>query len=215
MASATVAGDNLIMLLQENNSRRVAERHAAGSGRGNAPGAHAVPVTARARQALARDLAKMREEQRQIPARLRIAREFGDTANNDEHQAIREDEIVLAARVARLEDILMRATVVEHDNADGSVTIGCDVSVVDVDTGEKLHYVIGSAHGVLSRGTVSALSPVGRALLGRRVGERVSVQLPHGRRKELELREIRQARDRAKRLAESEARHLPIDDEGK
>jgi len=61
-----------------------------------------VPVTARAREALERDLASLCGEQREIPARLRIAREFGDTANNDEHQAIREDEIVLAARVARL-----------------------------------------------------------------------------------------------------------------
>jgi transcription elongation GreA/GreB family factor len=60
-----------------------------------------------------------------------------------------------------------------------------------VDTDEMLEYVIGSAHGVLSRGTVSALSPVGRALLGRRVGERVSIQLPHGRRKKFELREVR------------------------
>jgi transcription elongation GreA/GreB family factor len=48
---------------------------------------------------------------------------------------------------------------------------------------------------VMSRGTVSALSPVGRALLGRRVGERVAVQLPHGRRREFELIEIRQPRE--------------------
>jgi transcription elongation GreA/GreB family factor len=67
---------------------------------------------------------------------------------------------------------------------------------VDLDTGEKLEYVIGSAHGVLSRGTVSALSPVGRALLGRRVGEIASIQLPRGRRKKLELREIRHPRER-------------------
>jgi transcription elongation factor GreA len=155
-----------------------------------------VPVTAAGREALKRDLARLRAEQLEIPARLRIAREFGDTANNDEHQAIREEEAVLAARIARLEDILLRATVVERDRADDSVAIGSSVSVVDVETDEKFDYVIGSAHGVLSRGTVSALSPIGRALLGRRVGERVSIQLPGGRRRTLELREMRHPHER-------------------
>jgi len=192
MVNATAVGDTMtIMLLQENNSIRVIERHARRAGRGHASWADGVPVTPAAREALEHDLASLHAEQREIPARLRVAREFGDTANNDEHQAIREDEAVLTARIARLEDILLRAAIVERDDTDDSVTIGCSVSVVDVDTDEKLEYVIGSAHGVLSRGTVSALSPVGRALLGRRVGERVSIQLPHGRRKKFELREVR------------------------
>jgi transcription elongation factor GreA len=153
-----------------------------------------VPVTAAARQALEQDLAGLRIAQRAIPARLRVAREFGEMANNDEHLAIREEEAVLAARIARLEDILSRATEVRSE-AEESVTIGSIVIVLDMDTQERLEYVIGSAHGVMSRGTVSALSPVGRALLGRRVGERVSVQLPHGRRRDLELIEIRQPRE--------------------
>jgi transcription elongation factor GreA len=115
-------------------------------------------------------------------------------ANNDEHLAIREEEAVLAARIARLENILMRATDVDHAGSHDAVGVGSTVTVMDVDTGETLHYVVGSAHGVMSRGTVSALSPIGQALLGRRVNERVSVRLPHGRRREFELREIRQPR---------------------
>lgn len=142
---------------------------------------------------LEQDLASLRAEQRAIPARLRVAREFGDMASNDEHLAIREEEAVLAARIARLEDILSRATGVDQAGDEKSVRIGSTVSVVDVDTRKRLDYVIGSAHGVLSRGTVSALSPVGQALLGRRVGDRVSVQLPNGRRRQLELREISHA----------------------
>jgi transcription elongation GreA/GreB family factor len=65
---------------------------------------------------------------------------------------------------------------------------------VNVDTREKLDYVIGSAHGALSRGTVSALSPVGQALLGRRVGDWAAVQLPHGRRRQFKICEVRQPR---------------------
>jgi transcription elongation factor GreA len=156
------------------------------------PVLHELPITAAAREALERELATLRlEKQRDIPRRLRVAREFGDTANNDEHQAIREDEAVLAARIARLEDILMRATIANDSGVDDTVTIGSCVSVVDLASGERLEYVIDGAYGSRRQGTVSALSPVGRALLGRRTGERVSVELPNGRRRELELSAVR------------------------
>ncbi len=137
----------------------------------------------------------MREEKRRdIPARLRVAREFGDTINNDEHLAIREEEAVLAARITRLEDILMRASVVDSADADDAVSIGSHVSVVDVETGETLEYAIEGAHGAIEPGTVSAVSPIGKALLGRSRGEQVRVELPHRRRRELRLREIRASR---------------------
>ena len=178
------------MLLQTNNSVGSTERRAVSSV--NRAPSDDVPVTAATRQTLERSLASLRAERREIPARLRSARQFGDTANNDEHLAIREEEAVLAARIARLEDILMRATEVDDAGAPDSVRVGSTVTAVDVETGKRLEYAVGSAHGVLSRGTVSAVSPIGQALLGRRVNDRVSVHLPGGRRRELELREIRQ-----------------------
>jgi transcription elongation factor GreA len=174
-------------LLQESTSLRPVDRPHVIAQHGATSRSDEVPVTSAARRALERDLASLRAKRREIPARLRIAREFGDTSNNDEHQAIREEEAVLAARIARLEGILARAADVDHADVADSVTIGAGVTVVDVDTREKLEYVVGSAHGALSRGTVSALSPVGQAVLGRRVGDRVSVQLPHGRRREFKL----------------------------
>lgn len=153
-----------------------------------------VPLTAAAQRALKDELARLRDErEREIPARLRIAREFGDTANNDEHLAIREEEAVLAARVARLEDLLRRAVVVDQAAAYDSVAIGSHVSAVDVDTGEALDYLIDGAHGARQPGTVSAVSPIGRALLGRRPGDRVFVALPGGRTRKLKVREIRAA----------------------
>ena len=151
-----------------------------------------VPLTATARRALKEELARLRDERhREIPARLRIAREFGDMANNDEHLAIREDEAVLAARVARLEDLLRRAVVVAQAAANDSVAIGSHVSAVDVETGEALEYLIDGAHGTRKPGTVSAVSPVGRGLLGRRRGDYASVELPDGRTRKLKVREIR------------------------
>lgn len=195
MAMKTIARDTLTtMLLKEKNSPRSVHGRAVTAATGATSRSDEIPVTAAARQALEQHLASLRAEQRAIPARLRVAREFGDIANNDEHLAIREEEAVLATRIARLKDILARATEVDHAGEEDSVTVGSTVTVVDVDTRESRAYVIGSAHGVLSRGTVSALSPVGQALLGRRVGERVSVQLPHGRPREFELLEVRRPR---------------------
>ena len=195
MVSETIASDTVhTMLLQANTSFQTVDRRSVGSENGATSRSDEVPVTVAARRALERDLASLRAERREIPARLRVAREFGDMANNDEHWAIREEEAVLAARIARLEDILARATEVDHNDVEDSVTVGSTVTVVDVDTRERLKYVIESAHGVLTPGTVSAISPVGRALLGRRVGELVSVDLPHGRRRDFELRKIRRPR---------------------
>jgi transcription elongation factor GreA len=154
--------------------------------------ADVVPLTAAARHALARELAHLRDEKlRDIPTRLRIAREFGDTSSNDEYLAIREEEAVLDARIARLEDILIRATVIDPRGAHDSVVVGSEVELIDVDTGEKRNYVIESAHGAHGRMTASPNSPVGRALLGRRAGDRVFVELPSGRRRGLELRAVR------------------------
>ena len=157
-------------------------------------GGSRIPMTAVARQTLERELASLRlERQRDIPRRLRVAREFGDVANNGELLAIREEEALLARRIARLEDILMRTAIVDHGDGDDSAAVGSRVSVLDVDTGERLDYVIDGAHGARRPGMVSALSPVGRALLGRRRGERVSIELPSGRRRRLELRRIQAA----------------------
>ncbi len=136
MAGKRIASDTYsTMLLQEKNkSLRPVDRPHLSAQNGAISRSDEVPVTAAARHALERDLASLHAERREIPARLRIAREFGDTANNDEHQAIREEEAVLAARIARLEDILVRATDVDHAGVDDSVTIGATVTVVDVDT---------------------------------------------------------------------------------
>jgi transcription elongation factor GreA len=192
MVSETIASNTVItMLLQANTSFETEDRPSVGAETVATSRSDEVPVTVAAREALERDLASLRSERREIPARLRVAREFGDVANNDEHLAIREEEAVLAARIARLEDILARATSVDDDGVEDSVTIGSTVTVVDVDTNERLEYVIESAHSALTPGNVSAISPVGRALLGSRVGDLVSVHLPHGRRREFELRNIR------------------------
>jgi transcription elongation factor GreA len=151
-----------------------------------------LPVTAAAHQALRQELAKLRQEKAQFAEQLRLVREFGDTANNDEYLAIREEEAVVDARLARLEDILDRTRIVGAAESADTIAIGSSVTVLDRGAGEPYDYVIDSAHAPVARGAVSAVSPVGKALLGRKPGEVVTVQLPRkGRTRELEVVAVR------------------------
>jgi transcription elongation factor GreA len=149
----------------------------------------ALPVTAAAYEALEEERDRLRDEKlHQFPERLRLAREFGEATGNDEYLAIREDEAVVDARLARLEDILSRARIVGPAESDDTIAIGSSVTVLDVGSGEPFDYVIDSAHAPIGRNAVSAVSPVGKALLGRRPGEVVTVELPRkGRTRELEI----------------------------
>jgi transcription elongation factor GreA len=148
-----------------------------------------LPVTAAAYAALQRERDKLRDEKlRQFPERLRLARESGDTASNDEHLAIREEEAVIDARLRLLEDIVSRAKVVPAGESEDTVALGSSVTVLDSSSGEAIDYVIDSAHAAAKPRSVSAASPVGRALLGRSIGDRVTVSLPRkGRTRELEI----------------------------
>lgn len=151
-----------------------------------------LPVTADTHEALEREVAKLlSEKQRDIPERLRAARENGDGSSNDEFLAIREEEIVIDARLARLRDILSRASVIDPAESGSTIAIGSAVLVKDPESGKEVDYVIDSAHAASAPGTVSAVSPVGAALLGRRRGERVTVDLPKGRTLQLQVLAIK------------------------
>ena len=112
--------------------------------------------------------------------RLREARSFGEGSNNDEYHAVREDQMVLEARIASLADTVARAVVVDAEEVDeGIAVIGSTVSIEDLSTGEKSSHRLVSAHSA-KRGAISAASPIGQALMGVRPGTVVTVDLPNG-----------------------------------
>jgi transcription elongation factor GreA len=152
-----------------------------------------LPVTAAAHVALIKERDKLLDEKlRQFPERLRVAREFGDGASNDEYLAIRDEEAIVDARLARLDDILSRAQIVDAADSSETVAIGSSVTVLDIDSRKPVDYVIDSAHAPAAPHAVSAVSPVGKALLGRRPGDLVTVNLPRrGRTRQLEVLDVR------------------------
>jgi transcription elongation factor GreA len=127
-------------------------------------------------------------KEREFAQRLRDARGFGDGADNDEVMAIREEEAVLDARIAALEDMLLRARVADGEAlTSGAIMLGSTATVEDLETRKSERYSIVGMHEQLQPGEVSVGSPIGQALLGRRVGETVTVDLPRGRARRLQI----------------------------
>jgi transcription elongation factor GreA len=117
---------------------------------------------------------------RELPDRMRQARGFVGADAAEEIAHIQEDRAVIDARIARLEALLRRATVLPHGAAGGVATLGCTVEVEYQRTGRRASYRLnGVASGADAR-AVSARSPVGNALVGRRAGDVVSAELPGG-----------------------------------
>jgi transcription elongation factor GreA len=105
-----------------------------------------------------------------------------EPSGNADYLDAREEQARLEARIARLEQRLTSARVVEPDDANGTVDVGERVRVRDLDTGSKVVYeLVGSFEGDPAAGRISAESPVGRALIGRRPGDVALVEAPKGR----------------------------------
>jgi len=131
--------------------------------------------------------------------RLREARAFGAPAGNDDYLQIQEEEIILAARAARLDELLERACVVDGGSLDGRAAVGTTVEVRDIESGELREHELVGGHGALGANAVSAGSPIGEALLGREAGAIVEVQLPKGGSRRLEILRVKGGRGAALR----------------
>jgi transcription elongation factor GreA len=135
-----------------------------------------------------RELDKLRAAKRDdIGRRLRDARGYGEPGGNDEYLATREDEAIIDARIGTLEAMLAQASVVEHRAHPGVVGIGSVVTVDEAATGAGARFRLVGSHEAEAPGDVSIGSPVGRALLGRRANEGVTVRLPDGRIRRLRI----------------------------
>jgi transcription elongation factor GreA len=156
------------------------------------PSATAALMTVDTLHELRAELERLRRHSRsEITQRLRDARAYGDGSNNDEHRAVREEQIVLEARLRSLEATIARAKVVDpRDGETGVAVIGSEVVIEDLDSGTLSEYRLGSAHETPRPDTISAGSPMGKALVGARPASSVTVELPSGRTRRVRLLEV-------------------------
>jgi transcription elongation factor GreA len=122
---------------------------------------------------------------REVAARIKEAREFGDITENAEYDDAKNEQAMLEARIAALEDKLRSATVVDaSDLGTDVVRVGSMVHVKDEASGKSTKYtIVGSAEAAPAELKLSNESPVGKALIGRKRGEEVRVSTPRGERK--------------------------------
>jgi transcription elongation factor GreA len=122
------------------------------------------------------------ERRREVADRIRVAREFGDIAENAEYDDAKNEQAMLEHKIAQLEERLSSARVINSRDVDLSVvSIGAKVRLKDVDANQTVEYVIvGSAEANPSELKLSNESPVGKAIIGKKKGETVEVSAPRG-----------------------------------
>ncbi|MBQ7541714.1 MAG: transcription elongation factor GreA [Clostridia bacterium] len=118
----------------------------------------------------------------EIAARIKEARSFGDLSENAEYDEAMNAQAIMEARIAKLEAELKDAVVLdESDISTEIIKTGLKVRLYDVDMEEEVEYkILGKSQSDPDNGVISDQSPVGKALLGKALGETVSVELPSG-----------------------------------
>jgi transcription elongation factor GreA len=121
---------------------------------------------------------------REVAARIKEARDFGDISENAEYDDAKNEQAMLEGRIAQLEEKLRSATVIDAAGLDTDIVrVGSTVHVVD-GGGAKLKYtIVGSAEAKPADMKLSNESPVGKALVGRKKGDEVVFTTPRGERK--------------------------------
>jgi transcription elongation factor GreA len=117
----------------------------------------------------------------EVAERIKYAKEFGDITENAEYEAAKNEQGMLEGRILTLETMLRNAVLIEQAQDAGVVQVGSTVEVRDED-GVQSFTIVGPAEVDVASGRISMESPVGKALLGRRIGERIEVQSPGGAR---------------------------------
>ena len=121
-------------------------------------------------------------KRREVAEKIKEAREQGDLSENAEYDAAKDEQRDIEARIEELEKILKNAEVVDEDEVDLDViNIGCRVKILDVEYNDELEYkIVGSTEANSLKGKISNESPVGKALIGKKVGEVITVETQAG-----------------------------------
>jgi transcription elongation factor GreA len=145
-------------------------------------------------------LEKLKEEieflstvkRREVAERIKEAREFGDIAENAEYDDAKNEQALLEQRIAQLEERMRRSTVIDGKDIDTTeVGVGTTVHVKDQKSGDSQKFqIVGSAEADPAEHKLSNESPIGKALMGHKRNEVVSVDVPRGPKRKLKITKI-------------------------
>ena len=138
------------------------------------------------------ELTLLRTDMRlEVANKLEEARAFGDLSENAEYHAAKEEQEKLEGRISRLEYKLNKAKIIDFDDLDTShANLGTTITIQDLDKNDSFTYMlVGTEESDPKENKISVSSPVGKAIIGKAVGDEVSVRVPKGLRR-LKILEI-------------------------
>ena len=135
-------------------------------------------ITAEGKQELENELMTLKGRRGEIAEKIAAARDYGDLSENAEYDAAREDQGLVESRIAEIEDIVLNAEIIKASKK-SSIGLG---SKVELKNGSRVvnYHVVGPVEANPIEGRISNESPVGVALMGKKVGDNVTVKTPKG-----------------------------------
>ncbi len=145
-----------------------------------------VSLTLEGKAKLEAELAELKSTKREeIAEKIKVARSYGDLSENSEYDEAKNEQAIVESRIAKLEATLKNAVIVEDEDAaandDDRIWLGNTVTVLDIEMEEELTYdIVSSIEADPMNGKISDDSPLGKAILGGKVGETIEVDAPIG-----------------------------------
>jgi transcription elongation factor GreA len=154
------------------------------------------PITAEGLEKLKEELEHLQtDKRREVADRIKEAREFGDIAENAEYDDAKNEQAMLEQRILQLQDRLRRSTVIDEKRVGtDAVAVGAVVHVKDQKSGKSQKFqLVGAAEADPAEQKLSNESPIGKALIGAKKNEIVTVETPRGPKKKLKVTKIEAA----------------------
>ncbi|HJV15885.1 MAG TPA: transcription elongation factor GreA [Bacillales bacterium] len=141
------------------------------------------PMTQAGKDKLVQEIEYLKSVKRkEVVERIKIARSFGDLSENSEYDSAKEEQAFVEGRITTLENMIRNAKIIEESEmTSDAVSLGRSVTFVELPDGEEETYtIVGSAEADPFEGKISNDSPIAKSLIGKKVGDEVSVQTPGG-----------------------------------
>ncbi|MGP4071436.1 transcription elongation factor GreA [Piscibacillus sp. B03] len=132
---------------------------------------------------LEQELNQLKTERRpEVVERIKVARSFGDLSENSEYDAAKDEQAFVESRIAQVENMIRNAVIIENDEESSDIVqLGKKVKFIELPDGEEEEYqIVGSAEADPFEGRISNDSPMAQSLLGKKIGDQVTVQTPGG-----------------------------------
>lgn len=141
------------------------------------------PMTLAGKEKLVQELEYLKTVKRkEVVERIKIARSFGDLSENSEYDSAKEEQAFVEGRITTIENMIRNAKIIEEGEiASDTVSLGRSVTFIELPDGEEETYsIVGSAEADPFEGKISNDSPIAKSLIGKKVGDQVTVQTPGG-----------------------------------